>query len=75
MEHLYTAGLVVAGVINSIPLIGVLSNSQLERLYGPGIAKADPTTIVLLRHRAVLFGIVGSICFTVRTAYLFGSRA
>lgn len=52
------AGLLgLIGVINTLPLIGVVSASRLGALYG--VPWTDPTTILLLRHRAVLFGIIG----------------
>ncbi len=52
--------LVAVGVLHLLPLVGVLGGSQLERLYG--VAIADPALLVLLRHRAVLFGLVGAAC-------------
>lgn len=51
------AALVIAGLINLMPLAGVRSGRQLEALYG--LAVDEPSLLVLLRHRAVLFGIVG----------------
>jgi hypothetical protein len=53
------AGLVVAGVINLLPLSGVLGRSWLTSLYGLEIGSADLE--ILLRHRAVLFGILGAL--------------
>lgn len=47
----------VSGLINLAPAIGAVSNSQLARLYG--IAIAGPELSLLLRHRALLLGIVG----------------
>jgi hypothetical protein len=49
--------LALIGVINTLPLIGCLSAARLGALYG--MPWTDPTTILLLRHRAVLFGIIG----------------
>lgn len=52
------AGLIVlAGVINFLPVIGVVSIARIESLYG--VDASDPTLGILLRHRAVLFGLVG----------------
>jgi len=65
MEHSYAAGLIVAGIINTIPVSGVLSGAQLQKLYGLPFAAADPNTKLLLQHRAVLFGIVGGLSFAV----------
>lgn len=53
--------LAVAGIINLLPLMGVLSAARLEKLYG--LEVADPNLEILLRHRAVLFGIVGALLF------------
>ncbi len=57
MRHLSAATLVIAGVIHLLPLSGVLGPAQLTSLYG--IAFDDPNAIILMRHRAVLFGLVG----------------
>lgn len=52
------AGLVVfAGLINFLPVLGLLSASRLQALYG--IELADPNLVVLMRHRALLFGLLG----------------
>ncbi|MCO4763674.1 MAG: phosphopantetheine adenylyltransferase [Myxococcales bacterium] len=49
----------LAALINFAPLIGVLGRSRLERMYG---ARLDqPDAVVLMRHRAVLFGLVGGM--------------
>jgi hypothetical protein len=49
--------LVLVGIINTLPVIGCVSAARLGKLYG--VSWTDPTTILLLRHRAVLFGIIG----------------
>ena len=51
--------LLLAGLVNGFPVIGALSGSVLERLYGLPIA--DPDLLLLLRHRAVLFGLLGAL--------------
>lgn len=50
-------GLTVAGIINLLPTIGVAGAGWLRSLYGFEIA--NPDLEILLRHRAVLFGLVG----------------
>jgi hypothetical protein len=50
-------GIALAGVINLLPVSGVLGASWLKSLYGFDIAGADLE--ILLRHRAILFGVVG----------------
>jgi hypothetical protein len=49
----------LVGLINFYPLIGVLGPAQLQSLYGLEFAGADLQ--VLMRHRAVLLGIVGGL--------------
>ena len=44
--------------IHITPAIGALGPDALRRLYG--ISFDDPTTQLLMRHRAVLFGLLGS---------------
>lgn len=47
----------LAGLINFLPVMGVQSAGRLEALYG--VAIDDPSLEVLMRHRAILFGLVG----------------
>jgi general stress protein CsbA len=61
LARLATGGLVVAGIINLLPLSGVLGRSWLLSLYGQEIGSVDME--ILLRHRAVLFGIVAVVLF------------
>ena len=49
--------LVIVGVIHLLPLGGVLSAEQLTALYG--VLFGDPNLVILMRHRAVLFGLLG----------------
>ena len=51
------AALLLAGVINLLPLIGVLGAERLQGLYG--MTFDDPSLRILMRHRAVLFGLLG----------------
>ena len=60
-----TTALLVAGVINLYPLIGVISADQLMKLYGVPIEGSD--LVILMRHRAVLFGLLGA--FIIYSAY------
>ena len=57
MKYLVSAGLVVAAIIHVLPLSGVLGSERLAALYG--IAFDDPNLQILMRHRAVLFGVLG----------------
>ncbi|MFN9031005.1 MAG: phosphopantetheine adenylyltransferase [Betaproteobacteria bacterium] len=58
MHRLAPALLLIAGVIHLLPLPGVLGAPQLARLYG--VTVDDPSLAILLRHRAVLFGLLGA---------------
>ena len=57
MGALVTTLYLVAALINLAPVSGVFGAARLEVLYG--LPFADPNLLVLMRHRAVLFGIVG----------------
>jgi hypothetical protein len=52
---------IVVGIVNFVPLIGVLGTERLESLYGVPIVGEDVS--LLLRHRAVLFGLLGAFIF------------
>lgn len=47
----------LAGVINLLPIVGVFSREVIERSYQIDVATADLE--LLLRHRAILLGLVG----------------
>ena len=57
LAKLVVPGIFVAAIINLLPVVGVFGNSWLKSLYGFDVSGADLE--ILLRHRAVLFGIVG----------------
>lgn len=50
--------LLIAGIINAIPVVGVLSAERLAQLYAVPLQSTD--LIILMRHRAVLFGLLGA---------------
>jgi hypothetical protein len=60
LKYLVPASLIVVGVIHLIPLSGALSVGRLNVLYGTSIG--DPDLSILMRHRAVLFGLLGIFC-------------
>jgi hypothetical protein len=60
MRYLVSALLVVVGAIHLLPLSGLAGAAQLNTLYG--LDFSDPNLAVLMRHRAVLFGLVGALC-------------
>jgi hypothetical protein len=49
--------LIIAGVAHLLPLAGVLGVERLSGMYGVPIASHDIE--ILMRHRAVLFGLLG----------------
>lgn len=51
--------LVVVAVIHFMPLSGVLGADALTRLYG--LDFSSPDLQILMRHRAVLFGLLGGL--------------
>ena len=59
LNKITIACLMLAAVIHLLPLPGVLGASQLTRLYG--VAADDPNAVILLQHRALLFGLLGAL--------------
>lgn len=49
--------LTLAGLIQLPPVIGVTGPERLSSLYG--ISFNEPNLIILMRHRAILFGFLG----------------
>jgi len=59
MQYVASAALLVAAVIHLLPLQGVLGSDRLASLYG-ALPFDDPNLAILMRHRAVLFGLLGA---------------
>jgi len=59
MRAIATALVLLAAVANLLPALGALSTARLEGLYG--VAIGDPNLAILMRHRAVLFLVVGGV--------------
>ena len=57
MNKIVSGLLILVGIIHIIPVTGVLGAERLELLYG--ISIRDPNLEILMRHRAVLFGLLG----------------
>ncbi len=68
MRHLISATLLIVAVIHLLPLIGVLGAPRLPALYGIPFDEANLE--ILMRHRAVLFGLLGAFlaCAAFRPA-------
>lgn len=64
-DRVVTAMLLVVAVIHLLPLSGVLGAERLQALYG--IPVGEPNLAILMRHRAILFGLLGS--FLVYAAF------
>ena len=58
MRYLLMASLITVGIIHLLPTIGVIGPERLEALYG--VRLTEPGLVVLMRHRAILFGLLGS---------------
>jgi hypothetical protein len=57
MQKAITALLILVGIIHLLPISGVLGAERLSALYG--LSFQEPNISILMRHRAVLFGILG----------------
>jgi hypothetical protein len=58
MNKMISILLAVVGVIHLLPLSGVLGAGRLAALYG--MTFEDPSLLIMMRHRAVLFGMLGA---------------
>lgn len=75
--RLCRAGLLVAGLIHCLPLAGLGGGESLLNLYG--LTSPSAEVELLLRHRAVLFGLLGALLIIAAwipplrpVAFLFG---
>jgi hypothetical protein len=59
MQTLSTILICFAGLINLLPMVGALSKNRIEALYDVTIE--DGNYEILMRHRAVLLGIIGTL--------------
>jgi len=57
MEKVVAGLLVLVGIIHLLPVSGVLGAERLTALYG--VSLDDSNLVILMRHRAVLFGLLG----------------
>ena len=58
-EAIFRIILIITGIINFIPVLVAFLPSKIEKAYG--VALPDANFELLLRHRAVLLGIVGGL--------------
>jgi hypothetical protein len=59
ISTLVFVSLLLPGAIHLLPVYGVLGNKQLEALYG--LKFNDPNLLIVMRHRAVMFGLLGGL--------------
>ena len=57
MNRITRAILLIVGLVNAFPLIGIASAGVLSSLYGIPAMEGD--LVILMRHRALLFGLLG----------------
>lgn len=59
MNRLVCFALLVAGLVHLLPAVGALGASRLLSLYG--VELIDAQLLVLMRHRALMFGVLGGL--------------
>jgi hypothetical protein len=59
MRRVVSALFVIVALVNLLPASGALGAARLEALYG--MAFEDAGLVLLMRHRAILFGLVGGL--------------
>src|SRR5687768_2512449 len=59
MVWVLRAALLLVGLIHLGPLVGVFGPERLQGLYG--LAITEPNLLILMRHRAVMFGLLGGL--------------
>ncbi len=57
MRYVVSICLLVAAVIHLLPVVGVFGADRLQSLYG--LPLDGPDLQILMRHRAILFGLLG----------------
>lgn len=66
MKTLLTLSLIMVGLINFLPVVGLLGSKNLESAYNVNLASND--LLILMQHRALLFGLLGG--FVLYSAFV-----
>ncbi len=61
MNNVIAVLLFIVGLINFLPVMGVLSAAKLSQAYSINLESND--IVILMRHRALLFGVIGGFIF------------
>lgn len=59
IENIITGALLVVALIHILPVVGFFGQQRVNALYD--IEIVDKNIAILMRHRAILFGILGSL--------------
>ena len=59
MRFAITAIFVLVGLMNFLPVAGVVSGDRLATMYAVELGSTD--LVVLMRHRAVMLGLIGGL--------------
>lgn len=59
MKWITLFSLSVAAIVHTLPVLGAFGAPWLQKLYG--LEFAEPNVLLLMRHRAVLFGILACV--------------
>lgn len=71
MDKIITGCLILVGIIHLLPVSGLVGAERLSLLYGVSIS--EPNLEILMRHRAVLFMLLGMLL--IASAFLPQLRA
>ncbi|MFT4628824.1 MAG: hypothetical protein ACI8PZ_007520 [Myxococcota bacterium] len=56
-DWIISGALVAVAIIHFLPVVGALGSDQLHKLYW--LDASDPNLLILMRHRAAMFEVVG----------------
>jgi hypothetical protein len=61
-EWLVRAAFAITALVHLLPVAGLLGRPSLERAYGVALGQGQDL-VVLMQHRALLFGLISAACF------------